>query len=119
MVQDIEWTCRRELDSDVSKFRKFLNEWVAKRTDRAAEQHNAPKLLTWPDLPTPPDYSVPFELGRTEKGETAWRTGERSRRVALKKGQYCFRWQRPPQSRLLKKAKDNSMEDYSVSSNLE
>ncbi|KAJ5420535.1 hypothetical protein N7465_003054 [Penicillium sp. CMV-2018d] len=104
MVQSIEWACHHELDSDLSKFRNFLNEWVATRTDRAIERHlNAPKRITWPDLPTPPDYDVPFELGSTE-GETVWRTGERSRRIAVQKGQYCFRWERPPQSRLLKKA---------------
>ncbi|KAJ5333668.1 uncharacterized protein N7506_007451 [Penicillium brevicompactum] len=107
MVQNIEWTCRRELDSDVSKFRDFLNEWVATRIDRAMERYlNAPKRLTWPDLPTPPDYSVPFELGRTKDREIVWQTGQRSRRIALEKGQYCFRWERPPQSRLLKEAKD-------------
>ncbi|CAG8362974.1 unnamed protein product [Penicillium salamii] len=106
MIQNIEWTCRRELNSDVSKFRKFLNEWIATRTDRATERYlNAPKRLTWSDLPTPPDYSVPFELGRTKEGETLWRTGARSRRIALEKGQYCFRWERPPQSRLLEKTK--------------
>jgi hypothetical protein len=109
MVQSIEWACNSELDSEVSKFRNFLNEWVATRTDRAIERYlNAPKRITWPDLPTPPDYDVPFELGSTEKGETIWRTGERSRRIALRKGQYCFQWERPPQSRLLKKAQ-NSM----------
>ncbi|KAJ5797205.1 uncharacterized protein N7518_005745 [Penicillium psychrosexuale] len=107
MVQTIEWTCHRQLDSDVSKFRKFLNEWVATRTDRAMERYlNAPKRLTWPSLPTPPDYSVPFEMGWTKEGEVIWQTGGRSRQVALEKGQYCFQWQRPPQSRLLKKAKD-------------
>ena len=64
MVQNIEWTCHRELDSDVSKFRKFLNELVATRTDRPMERYlNAPKRLTWPGLPTPPDYSVPYEMG--------------------------------------------------------
>ncbi|KAJ5951639.1 uncharacterized protein N7479_010052 [Penicillium vulpinum] len=110
MVQTIEWTCHRELDSDVSKFRKFLNEWIATRTDRAMERYlNAPKRLTWPDLPTPPDYSVPFEMGWTKEGETVWRTGARMRRTALRKGQYCFKWQRPPQSRLLEKAKKNSV----------
>ncbi|KAB8270902.1 hypothetical protein BDV30DRAFT_228548 [Aspergillus minisclerotigenes] len=32
MVQSIsEWTCNRELDCDVSKFRNFLNDWVATR----------------------------------------------------------------------------------------
>ena len=30
MVQNMpEWPCNRELDSDISKFRNFLNEWVA------------------------------------------------------------------------------------------
>ncbi|KAJ5352686.1 hypothetical protein N7452_001660 [Penicillium brevicompactum] len=107
MVLNIEWTCRRELDSDVSKFRNFLSEWVATRIDRAMERYlNAPKWFTWPDLPTPPDYSVPFELGRTKDGEIVWQTGQRSRRIALGKGQYCFQWERPPQSRLMKEAKD-------------
>ncbi|CAI7621807.1 unnamed protein product [Penicillium bialowiezense] len=107
MVQSIEWACHRELDSDVPKFRKFLNEWVATRTDRALERYlNAPKRITWPDLPDPPEYDVPFELGRTAEGETIWQTGERSRRIALEKGQYCFRWERKPQSRLLEKAQN-------------
>ena len=106
-VQTIEWTCHRELDSDVSKFRQFLNEWVASRADRATERYlNAPKRLTWPEPPTPPDYSVPFELGWNKDGETVWQTGLRSRRIALEKGQYCFRWERPPQCRLGKKSKD-------------
>lgn len=78
IVQNIERTCRRELDSDVSKFRNFLNEWIATKTDRATEQYfKAPKRLTWPDLLTPPDYSVPFELGFTEDGETVWQMGVR------------------------------------------
>ncbi|OQD74189.1 hypothetical protein PENDEC_c012G04724 [Penicillium decumbens] len=47
MVQTIEWPCHRELDSDVSKFRNFLNEWVATRTDKAMERYlNAPKRPT-------------------------------------------------------------------------
>ncbi|CAI7596791.1 unnamed protein product [Penicillium glandicola] len=61
IVQNIEWTCHRELDSDVSKFRGFLNEWIATRSDRAIAMEkylDAPKRLTWPGLPTPPDYSV-------------------------------------------------------------
>lgn len=104
MVQDIEWTCRRELDADVSTFRKFLDEWIATRTDKATDQYfDAPKRLTWPALPTPLDYSMPFEMGSTKEGGTIWQTGERTRLVALEKGQYCFRWERPPQSRLLKK----------------
>lgn len=108
MVQNIEWTCHRELDSDVSRLRKFLNELVATRTDRPMERYlNAPKRLTWPGLPTPPDYSVPYEMGWTKEGETIWQTGARIRRTALEKGQYCCQWQRPPQSRLLKKAKDS------------
>lgn len=108
-VQTIEWTCHRELDSDVSKFRQFLNEWVATRADRATERYlNAPKRLTWPELPTSPDYSVPFELGWNKDGETVWQTGLRSRRIALEKGQYCFRWERPPQYRLGKNSKDDT-----------
>lgn len=109
MVQSIsEWTCNRELDSDVSTFRNFLNEWVANRkSDGDMERYlNAPNQLTWPDLPTAPDYSVPFELGKTLDGEPIWRTGPRFRRTAMEKRQYCFRWERPPQRSLLKKAKN-------------
>lgn len=107
MVQSIEWACHRELESDVPTIRNFLNEWVATRTDKSLERYlSAPRRITWPDLPDPPDYDVPFELGRTAEGETIWQTGERSRRIALEKGQYCFRWERTPQSRLLEKAKN-------------
>lgn len=105
MVQNMpEWPCNRELDSDVSKFRDFLNEWVATRKSNRGIELNAPSQLTWPSLPDPPDYSVPFEYGKDEYGETVWETGWRDRRTALEKGQYCFRWERPPQSRLSKKA---------------
>ncbi|KAJ8125736.1 hypothetical protein O1611_g7902 [Lasiodiplodia mahajangana] len=68
MVQGIqEWPRKRELDSDVSTFRNFLNEWVATRTGSNDMQRylNAPHKLTWPDLPDPPDYAVPFEDGKT------------------------------------------------------
>jgi hypothetical protein len=83
-----------------------LNDWVAtQRVDGDTEKFlNAPNRLIWPDLRDPPEYSVPFELGKTSDGEAAWRTGPRTRRTAMRKGQYCFRWERPPQSRLLKMA---------------
>ncbi|KAJ5201496.1 uncharacterized protein N7498_006159 [Penicillium cinerascens] len=108
MVQSIsEWTRNRELDSDVSKFRDFLNEWVAtRRSDGDMERYlNAPHRLTWPELPAAPDYSVPFEMGITWDKKPNWVTGHRSRHTAMTMGQYCFRWERPPQSRLLKKGK--------------
>ncbi|CAI7596868.1 unnamed protein product [Penicillium manginii] len=108
MVQNIsEWTCNRELDSDVSTFRNFLNDWVATRkSDGDLERYlNAPNRLTWPDLPVAPDYNVPFELGKTSDGEPIWTTGPRLRRIAMEKGQYCFRWERPPHSQLLNKAR--------------
>ena len=100
----IEWTSNRELDSEPSEFRNFLNEWAAQRSIKDIEQcfGNAPHQLTWPDLPTAPDYSVPFEMG-TFCGKPQWITGIRSRRTAMDLGQYCFRWERPPQSRLSKK----------------
>ncbi|KAI0450327.1 hypothetical protein F5B21DRAFT_517525 [Xylaria acuta] len=108
MVQDIpEWPCKRELDSQVSTFRNFLNEWVATRkVNNDMERYlSAPSRLTWPDLPTPPDYDVPFELGTTRDGETNWATGLRTRRTAIEKGQYVFDWERPPKSRLRKSEK--------------
>ena len=109
MVQSISgWTCNRELDSDMSAFRNFLNEWVATRKSNGDMKRylNAPNQLTWPDLPTAPDYSVPFKLDKTLDGEPIWRTGPRFRRTAMEKEQYCFCWERPPQSSLLKKARN-------------
>lgn len=111
MVQSIsEWTCNRELDSDVSTFRNFLNEWVATRKCDEDKQRylNAPKRITWPEQPSIPDYEVPVEIGKTEDGEPFIRTGMRTRRDAEALGQYVFRWQRPPQSRMLKKAVDEA-----------
>lgn len=47
-------------------------------------------------------HDVPIEVGLLmDDGTYAQKTGERSRRKALAKGQYCFRWERPPQSRSL------------------
>lgn len=103
MVQSIpEWGCNRELDADVSIFREYLNQWVAtRRSDGNMHRYfNAPRRPAWPDLPTAPDYDVPFAIG------DQMRTGMRSTRTALELGQYCFRWQRPPQSRLLKDARN-------------
>lgn len=108
LVQSMsEWPCNRKLDSDVSTFRNLLNEWVASRkTDGDTERYlNAPNRLTWPDLPIVPDYEVPFEAGKDINGETIWGTGWRYRREAIENGQYVFRWERPPQSRLLKGGK--------------
>ncbi|KUM58953.1 hypothetical protein ACN42_g8182 [Penicillium freii] len=111
MVQSIsEWTSHRELDSEVSKFRKFLDEWVAtRRSDVDGDMKrylNAPNRLTLLDLPTAPEYTVPFEMG-TRDGKPVWRTGRRSRNTAMNLGQYCFRWERSPQSRLLNNAESN------------
>ncbi|KAF2015504.1 hypothetical protein BU24DRAFT_421809 [Aaosphaeria arxii CBS 175.79] len=102
MVLNTEWICNRELDSDLTTFRNFLDEWIlTRRIDGDMERYlNAPNRLTWPDLPTPPDYNVPFECGRAAEGEAAYRTGLRLIRTAIKLGQYVFPWQRPPQSRL-------------------
>ncbi|KGO67172.1 hypothetical protein PEX1_014430 [Penicillium expansum] len=80
MVQNVsEWTSHRELDSKVSEFRKHLNEWVATRRSNVDEDMkrylNAPHRLTLPDLPTAPEYTVPFEIG-TRNGKPVWRTGD-------------------------------------------
>ncbi|KAK0111175.1 hypothetical protein ONS95_001551 [Cadophora gregata] len=97
-----EWICNRELDSDVLTFRTFLNEWVTTRKscDDMERYLSAPNRITLPNLPTPPDLGVPYECGTTADGETVWVTGHRIRRVALEKGQYVFRWQRPSQGQL-------------------
>ncbi|PVH70455.1 hypothetical protein DL98DRAFT_136087 [Cadophora sp. DSE1049] len=105
MGQNIsEWTCNRELDSDVSTFRKFLNEWVTTRRsgDDMKRYLSAPNRVVLPDLPTSPDFCVPFKSGTTMNGETIWVRGPRMRRTAMENGQYVFRWERPPQSRLRK-----------------
>lgn len=54
---------------------------------------NALNGLTLPDMPTAPDYTVPFELGKKNANGEAI---SRSRRRAMEKGQYVFRWERPP-----------------------
>jgi hypothetical protein len=108
MVQNIpEWTCNRQLDTDISIFRTFLNKWVVTRkTDGDMDRYlNATNRLSWPDLPTAPDYQVPFELGKTWDGEKILGTGPRMRRTAMANGQYCFHWERPSQIRMLEKAK--------------
>ncbi|OKL61750.1 hypothetical protein UA08_02894 [Talaromyces atroroseus] len=97
MVQGIpEWPCNRELDSDVSTFRNFVNEWVATRKSSGDMERylNAPSQLTWPNQPTPPDYSMPIEYGKTLDGETVCKTGLRSKLTAVEKGQYVFHWER-------------------------
>ncbi|KAJ5712397.1 hypothetical protein N7493_008865 [Penicillium malachiteum] len=100
MVQNIEWTCNRELDCDVSKFRQFLNDWITNRSNGSMERYlNAPKRITWPAFQDPPDFDVPFQFGKNAAGEAVFRSGERYRSSALKNGQYCFQWQRPPQRR--------------------
>ncbi|KAL4944642.1 kinase-like domain-containing protein [Aspergillus oleicola] len=111
-VQSVsEWPCNHQLDADVSEFRNFLDGWIKKRTTdktKDIERYlNAPERdrFIWPDLPTAPDYDVPFKIRVKSDGEAIWRTGVRYRRNALGMGQYCFRWERPPQSRLLNKAK--------------
>lgn len=106
MVQSLaEWPRRRELDREVCVFRAFLDAWVQTRQgdDAMAGYLNAPHRPTWPALPTAHDYDVPYEDGATAEGATIWRTGRRLMRSAVKAGQYCFRWQRPPQRRLLGK----------------
>lgn len=106
-VQNIpEWPCNRELDFDVSVFREYLNQWVAtRRSEGDMDRYlNAPRRLEWPDLPTAPDYDVPFPI------DDQMRTEMRTTRIALELGQYCFRWQRPPQSRLLKEARNGKGE---------
>lgn len=96
-----------QLDSDVSTFCNFLNDWVAKlkSSDDMQRYLNARNRLTWPDLQTPLDYSVPYELGTTMNGETSWETGSQSRHTAIEKGQHVFYWERPLQSRLKKMSK--------------
>ncbi|TGO10360.1 hypothetical protein BTUL_0137g00170 [Botrytis tulipae] len=107
MVQNIpEWVCKRELDAEVSVFRKFLDKWVQKRQSGGImEQYlKAPNRPIWPEEPpSVSDYDVPWQFGETMDEEPMYRTGVRLRRIAMELGQYCFRWERPPQSRLSKK----------------
>ncbi|KAJ5909041.1 hypothetical protein N7495_001723 [Penicillium taxi] len=99
-----DWTCRRELDSDVSKFREFLDSWIAMRSDRVMERYlDAPIQLAWPPRPIPPEYSEPGPYG----GQRDWRTV----REALKLGQYCYSWTRLPQSKLLEEDQEDAKEE--------
>ncbi|RAL62671.1 hypothetical protein DID88_004514 [Monilinia fructigena] len=111
IVQSLkEWSRNRELDREVCVFRDFLNAWIQKRqSDNAMDEYlNAPNRPSWPELPNAHDYDVPYEHGKTAEGEIIWRTGRRLTRSAVKAGQYCFQWQRPPQSRLLRKPFDDN-----------
>ncbi|KAF7891363.1 uncharacterized protein EAF02_001688 [Botrytis sinoallii] len=112
MVQNIpEWVCNRELDADVSVFREFLDEWVRKRQSGGImEQYlKAPNRPTWPEEPpSVSDYDVPWQFGKTMDGEPMYRPGVRLRRIAMELGQYCFRWERPPQSILSKKSREEN-----------
>ncbi|KAJ5691301.1 hypothetical protein N7488_012036 [Penicillium malachiteum] len=79
MAQNIsQWPSHRPLDAEVSEFRKFLNAWIATRSDRDMERYlNAPHRLIWPDQPELPEYNVSFQLGTFEDGELYMTTGPR------------------------------------------
>ncbi|OQE13739.1 hypothetical protein PENSTE_c046G05222 [Penicillium steckii] len=82
MVPNVsKWIFNRKLDFDIAKFRNFLNDWVATRNLKGDMERylNAPNKIIWPDLPTPSDYKVPFEMGKTLSGEPVWATGPRFR----------------------------------------
>ncbi|KAF2423730.1 hypothetical protein EJ08DRAFT_652608 [Tothia fuscella] len=99
-----EWPVRRELDRDVSIFRNFLNEWVAKReADGGIDRYlSVPQLCEWPPIAEAED--LPYMAGSTDAdGKLVPSYGPRYRRDAIKNGQYLFRWERPPQCRLPKK----------------
>lgn len=94
MVQDLEeWIPCRKLDTYVSTFRSFLNDWVARRSRKAHMKAylNAARRFNWPDMPTPPDNKVPYKAGYRADGIPYIATGYRKRRSALEIGQYCFR----------------------------
>ena len=102
-----EWPRRRKLDSDVSTFHNFLDKWVAtRRAGGDMERYlNAPHRPAIPDLSPIQDYDIPFDAGTAVNGEPVLSRGARSRQAVIANGQYCFRWEGPPQNRSSKKRK--------------
>jgi hypothetical protein len=93
-----DWPLSRELDRDVSDFRNFLDEWVAKRSANGGVTacfKRAPQI-GWPALQEAED--LPYKDGsKVDKdGMPVLRYGMRTRYDAIKNGQYVFRWERPP-----------------------
>jgi hypothetical protein len=70
-VQDLpEWPVHRGLDRDVSAFRDFLIEWVAKRKAEGGIDRylTVPQLCEWPDIPVAED--LPYMAGATAEDGT-------------------------------------------------
>ncbi|KAF2015299.1 hypothetical protein BU24DRAFT_480093 [Aaosphaeria arxii CBS 175.79] len=79
MVRDMpNWIPKRELNAEVSEFRRVLNDWTMKRTadGNMMERYlNATSPILIPEMPTPPDYEIPISYGATANGEPVWDTG--------------------------------------------
>ena len=103
-VQNLrEWPVQRKLDRDVSTFRNFLDDWVAKRNAEGMDTYlRVSQLYEWPEMQEAED--LPYMAGsRAADGTPVPSYGARYRRHAIENGQYVFRWERPPQCRLPKK----------------
>jgi hypothetical protein len=105
-----EWPPCRELDRDVSDFRKFLDEWVAKRDVDGgvlACFQRVPQIA-WPELQEAEDLPYADESEVDKDGMPVLHYGMRTRRDAIKNGQYVFRWERPPKWQLAMKGAEVS-----------
>lgn len=71
-----EWPVRRELDTDVSTFRNFLNEWVANRKAKGDMDLylSVPQLCEWPDMQEAED--LPLWPGRRRRMDRLCRITE-------------------------------------------
>lgn len=103
MVQNVsEWIPKRELDCDVSKFRNFINDWVAARKSEGILESfcNAPNRINIPEIPEAHLKNHVFEAGQDINEKPIHKMGAYYRRDALKKGYYCFDWERLPKNKL-------------------
>lgn len=115
MVQDIsEWIPKRKLDSDVSKFRNFLNDWVATRKSEGIMERfrNVPNRIKWPEVPESALKNELVQPGKDEGEQQVWKNSAWYRRTALERGYYCVNWERPSQFQLsLNARKESSSQD--------
>lgn len=61
-------------------------------------KRNLDLVQSIPDLPHVPDDEIPFNGGDTRNEKPVLTTGFRMRHEAIANGQYCFRWEKSPQS---------------------
>jgi len=95
-VLDKEWTLKTHLDSDISHFRKHLDDWVQRRREISDITHSQPKFsldIAVPELNPP----TPIITSHDEGGEPIYESSSVQRRFeAVNLKQNVVYWERPP-----------------------